>query len=224
MRRSKAILSQMHEYRPKGMFYFMSQLQTLSNGSGMPQCDGYASPDRSPKPDLNSCESITTINHYNNAPNMYYHNLKDTDIILFNNLSPCGLANEEERRCFNFFRSRTSVQMAGFFSSEIWDRLILQATHYEPAIRHAVLALGSLHERFENEDQSLQKQTWSRGEGGFALEHYNLAIQSLMNPANCGRLNIDVCLIACMLFCSFEVRYSLSYFSVAAFNEKSLQY
>ena len=146
---------------------------------------------------------------------MYYRNLKDAEIILFNNPSPCGLASEEERRCFNIFRSRTSVQMAGFFSSEVWDRLILQATHYEPAIRHAVLALGSLHERFENEDQSLQKQTWSRDEGGFALEHYNLAIQSLMNPVNCGRLNIDVCLIACMLFCSFEVRCPLSTLSVA---------
>ncbi len=110
--------------------------------------------------------------------------------------------------------------MSGFFCSEIWDRLILQATHYEPAIRHAVLALGSLHERFENEDQSLHKPTWSRDEGGFALEHYNLAIQSLMNPVNSGRLNIDVCLIACMLFSSFEVRYSLTTLLVAASNGK----
>ena len=195
--------------------HFVYPPQKLANGSGVPQCDGYASPERSPKPDLNKCDSVTTVNYHNNASNVYYRNLKDTEIILFNNPSPCGLANEEERRCFNFFRSRTSVQMAGFFSSEVWDRLILQATHYEPAIRHAVLALGSLHERFENEDQSLQKQTWSRDEGGFALEHYNLAIQSLMNPVNCGRLNIDVCLIACMLFCSFEVRCSLSTLSVA---------
>ena len=190
----------------------------LLMGPGIPQCDGYASPERSPNPSSEKCDSITTLSHYNNTSNLYYRNFKDTDNILFNSPSLCGLASEEERRYFNFFRSRTSVQMAGFFSSEIWDRLILQATHYEPAIKHAVLALGSLHERFENEDQSLQKQTWSRDEGGFALEHYNLAIQSLMNPAESGRLNIDVCLIACMLFCSFEVRYSLATLSVPAFN------
>ena len=169
----------------------------------MSKCDGYVSP----KINSAKCDSLTTLDHYNNASNLCYRDLKHTNIILFNNLNPSGLASEEEQRYFNFFHFRTAIQMSGFFSSEIWDRLVLQATHYEPAIRHAVLALGSLHERFVNEDQSLQKQTWSRDEGGFALEHYNLAIQSLMNPANGGRLNIDVCLIACMLFCSFEVRY-----------------
>ena len=192
--------------------------QTLANGFGIPQCDGYACPERLPRPSSATCDSLTTLDHYNNASNLCYPDLEHTNIILFNNPNPTDLASEEERRCFNFFRSRTSVQMSGFFSSEILDRLILQATHYEPAIRHAVLALGSLHERFLKEDQSLQKQTWSRDEGGFALEHYNLAIQSLMNPVNSGRLNIDVCLIACMLFCSFEVRYSLSTSSVAAFD------
>ncbi len=190
--------------------------QTLANGFGMPQCDGYASP----KPGSAKSDSLTTLDHYNNSSNLCYRDLKHTKIILFNNPNSTNLASEEERRCFDFFRSRTSVQMSGFFSSEIWDRLVLQATHHEPAIRHAVLALGSLHERFVNEDQSLQKQSWSRDEGGFALEHYNLAIQSLMNPANSGRLTIDVCLIACVLFCSFEVRYSLTTSSVAAFNVK----
>lgn len=184
----------------------------------MPQCDGYASPERSPKSNSAKCDSLTILDHCNNSSNLCYRDLIHTNVTLFNNLNLSGLASEEEQRCFNFFRSRTSVQMSGFFSSEIWDRLILQATHYEPAIRHAVLALGSLHERFVNEDQALQKQAWSRDEGGFALEHYNLAIQNLMNPANSGRLNIDVCLIACMLFCSFEVRDSLTTSSVVASN------
>ena len=97
--------------------------------------------------------------------------------------------------------------MSGFFCSEIWERLLLQATHHEPAIRHGVLALGSLHERFENEDNSLQKQKWSRDDGGFALEHYNRAIQSIIDLAKSNQLNLDVCLIACTLFSSFEVRY-----------------
>ena len=185
----------------------------------MPQCDGYACPERSPNPNSAKCDSLTTLDHYNNSSNLCYRVLNHTRMNLSNNLNPSGLASEEERRCFDFFRSRTSVQMAGCFSSELWDRLILQATHYEPAIRHAVLALGSLHERFVNEDQSLQKQAWSRDEGGFALEHYNLAIQSLMNPANSGRLSIDVCLIACMLFCSFEVRDSLTTSVVAVSME-----
>ena len=192
--------------------------QALANGFGIPQCDGYASPERLPKASSTKCDILTTLDHYNDASNLCYPDLNHTNIILFNNPNPNHLASEEERRCFNFFRSRTSVQISGFFSSEIWDRLILQATHYEPAIRHAVLALGSLHERFLEEDQSLRKPTWSRDEGGFALEHYNLAIQSLMNPVNSGRLNIDVCLIACMLFCSFEVRYSMTTSSVAAFD------
>ena len=76
---------------------------------------------------------------------------------------------------------------------------------YEPSIRHAVLALSSLHERFAQEDSSILNSSWDLSEGGFALTHYNQAIQHLVKPVERGQHPVDVCLIACMLFASFEV-------------------
>ena len=111
----------------------------------------------------------------------------------------------EERRCLDFFLKRTAIQLSGFWGSGFWDCLIIRATHHEPAIRHAVLALGSLHERFEAGDRSVLNPVWDKTEGGFALKQYNQAIQHLIKPTGEGQRAIDVCLIACMLFACFEV-------------------
>lgn len=116
----------------------------------------------------------------------------------------------EERRCFDFFLNRTASQLSGFWDSDFWDCSILRATHHQPAIRHAVLALGSLHERFEAGDRSVMNPIWNKGEGGFALKQYNQAIQQLIKPASKGQQAVDVCLIACMLFVCFEVSPSLT--------------
>ena len=83
---------------------------------------------------------------------------------------------------------------------------MLQAFHHEPAIRHAVIALGSLHERFEIQDKSIMRSNLDVVQGGFALEQYNHAIRQLIDPATGSKpLAIDVCLISCVLFACFEV-------------------
>lgn len=115
------------------------------------------------------------------------------------------IGGADETRCFEFFRYRTSPQLAGFFPSEFWSNLVLRAAFHEPVIKHAILALGSLHERFSNGDQSIFNPIWTKGEGGFALVQYNQAIKHLVKPVDEGQQAIDVYLIACMLFSSFEV-------------------
>jgi hypothetical protein len=108
-------------------------------------------------------------------------------------VNPCALS----RRSFAFFIQRTSPQLAGLFGSAFWERLVLQAAHYEPAIRHAITAIGSLHEQ----------HIFGRGsEVSFALQQYNLAIKSLLAPPSPGQQRgLDVSLIACILFTCFEV-------------------
>ena len=118
--------------------------------------------------------------------------------------------SDEERRCFDFFLNRTASQLSGFWDSEFWGCLILRATHHHPAIRHAVLALGSLHERFEAGDRSVMSPIWDKGEGGFALKQYNQAIQHLIKPVSERQQAVDVCLVACLLFACFEVSPFLS--------------
>lgn len=126
-------------------------------------------------------------------------------MVIVSNLISNAHGCDEERRCFDFFLHRTVSQLPGFWDSEFWSCLILRATHHQPAIRHAVLALGSLHERFEAGDRSILSPIWDKGEGGFALKQYNQAIQHLIKPVSEGQQAVDVCLVACLLFACFEV-------------------
>lgn len=113
-------------------------------------------------------------------------------------LHPCTIS----KRCFEFFVRISSPQLAGFFGSAFWERLVLQAAHHEPAIRHAITAIGSLHEQHlvGTDDGSV-----------FALQQYSLAIRSLLAPLEQQRKRgINVCLISCILFTCFEARPSSS--------------
>lgn len=135
-------------------------------------CDGYAPVQR---PDQSNSLAMTAV------PSLDIHD--------------CA----QSRRSFAFFTQRTSPQLAGFFGSVFWERLVLQTAHHEPAIRHAIVAIGSLHE---------QKTVAGGFDVTFALEQYNLAIKKLLSPlSQAGARGVDVCLISCILFTCFEVRF-----------------
>jgi hypothetical protein len=116
------------------------------------------------------------------------------------------LGNEKERRSFHFFLTRTAPQLSAFYGEPFWSHLILQASHYEPSIRHAITALGSLHERFEDEDGFVSRRNTDQSYDSFALQEYGLAIQALVKPFSRNQPQaIDVCLTSCILFACFEV-------------------
>lgn len=56
--------------------------------------------------------------------------------------------NEEERRLFHVFRTRTGLELAGVHGPEFWLRYVLWIAISEPAIKYAILGLTALHERF----------------------------------------------------------------------------
>lgn len=93
-------------------------------------------------------------------------------------------------------RIRTVPQLSGFIGSEFWETLVPKTTYHHPAIQHAVLALGSPHERFEMGERSIFASNLDTVQGGFALRQYNKAIQSLNKTTSTeGRLSLDICLI-----------------------------
>jgi Fungal specific transcription factor domain/Fungal Zn(2)-Cys(6) binuclear cluster domain len=122
---------------------------------------------------------------------------------------PIGIIGSlKERRSFDFFQKRTAPQISGFFGGDIWERLLLQATYHEPSVRHAIIALGSLHERFEQDNGLVVHSDANGWSDDFALRNYNLAIKHLVEPLSSkGQQAIDVCLISCILFACFEVRH-----------------
>ncbi|KAL4949227.1 hypothetical protein BDW69DRAFT_198257 [Aspergillus filifer] len=123
-----------------------------------------------------------------------------------------------ERRSFQFFYERTVPSLAGFTGSDFWNRLVLQVSQHEKAVWHALIALGSLHENFEND--SLVPGLWfsRRGSDYFAVKEYLVAIRALLRGSEwregggkgqrgmwAANLPVDVCLISCLLFACFEV-------------------
>ncbi|KAL8796586.1 MAG: hypothetical protein Q9182_007331 [Xanthomendoza sp. 2 TL-2023] len=156
----------------------------------MPKCDGYAlvpeSRSRRKAPKAAASDSVT---------------------LLQSSSSPVFelFENDAERRSFSFFKERTLVEISGYFPSDFWERLVPLASFHEPALKHAVIALASLHERFEKGDRSVLKSNKDIAEGGFALQQYNKAIQCLIKPSgNVAKPPLDTSLVACVLFACFE--------------------
>ena len=83
-------------------------------------------------------------------------------------------------------------------------------------IRHAAVALGSMHERYTSGDPTVLRPHEDAVAGGFALCQYNKAINLLVHradsvPGISSRQNVDVALITCLLFTCFEVSWSMYY-------------
>ena len=87
--------------------------------------------------------------------------------------------SDKERRHFEYFRRRSFGEFSGYFDSNFWDQLISQVSHHDSAVRHAVIALGSLYEKFDIQsgfDRSQTRATVCRKD---SIEQYNQALGHL---------------------------------------------
>ncbi|KAK0262282.1 hypothetical protein B0A54_05229 [Friedmanniomyces endolithicus] len=113
--------------------------------------------------------------------------------------------NWRERHSLNFFVHCTAPQMAGFFDSAFWQRSVIQTSYHEPAILHAITAIGALHEAIMQRafaDEKRKAQTME-----FALHQCNRAISSLTGAkTRKARKTPDsrLALTTCVLFTCFE--------------------
>ncbi|TVY53342.1 putative transcriptional regulatory protein [Lachnellula cervina] len=91
--------------------------------------------------------------------------------------SPGGFAfNVQEGQYFQVFRTHTASELSGFFDSEFWTRSVLQESHSEASIRHAVVALGALYKTLEKASESPPGSPDSNSYDT-APNHYNFALQ-----------------------------------------------
>lgn len=86
-------------------------------------------------------------------------------------------------------------------NSRFWDRIVLQFCHIEPAVKHAVLALSSIHQLSEARHDANIALRHQR----YANQHYQHALsaaQSLLQSST--PENIDRVLVACLVFTCYE--------------------
>jgi hypothetical protein len=111
-----------------------------------------------------------------------------------------------ERHSLNFFVNFSAPQMAGFFDSTFWQKMVIQMSYHEPAILHAITAIGALHEAIMQRAFADEKRKAQAME--FALNQCNRAISSLTGPKR-GRHGVRspdsrLALMTCVLFTCFE--------------------
>lgn len=87
---------------------------------------------------------------------------------------------------------------------------MLQVSQHEKSVWHALIALGSLHENFETDNNTFGIDFLRHEQDSFAIREYLAAIRALLGPSNttfgsAGTVTVDVCLISCILFTCFEV-------------------
>lgn len=113
---------------------------------------------------------------------------------------------------FNIFRARTANELSGYFDSTFWTRRVLQECHAEPAIRHAVVALGALYQTLEqtakalqNPDPSLTNQPDAGvGHWQVAVKQYSEACNALVLLNNQDQRSHKILLMASVLLACFD--------------------
>ncbi|OAA70446.1 Zn(2)-C6 fungal-type DNA-binding domain protein [Cordyceps fumosorosea ARSEF 2679] len=106
-----------------------------------------------------------------------------------------------EWRYIEFFRCCTVASTNLTVASTFWNRIVLQASHAEPAVKHAVLALAAMHGgMLDRDDEYMSRQHMLH-----ATEQYTLALgaaRTLVSNSAAGQ--IHRVLIVCLLFAVWE--------------------
>lgn len=104
-----------------------------------------------------------------------------------------------EQSAFYTFRVDLLEALAGPFEAGVWTHQVLPLSHSEPAVWHAVVALGSLgRTRGDGAD---------RADREFAMQHYSQAMKTLQNQlAGPGNVPQHLALLVCLLFVTFELQ------------------
>ena len=110
--------------------------------------------------------------------------------------------NWQERRAFDFFQTQTAPAFGGHFSPDLWSKFVLLGSQHEKAIKHAVVALGTLHERFLNASCAEDLHP----DADFAMQHYGKAMKNVVALDTQASIRaIDVALTASILFACIEI-------------------
>ncbi|KAF2644831.1 hypothetical protein P280DRAFT_466094 [Massarina eburnea CBS 473.64] len=105
-----------------------------------------------------------------------------------------------ENRSFYYFKSHTLPKWTEFFDSDLWSEKIMQLSHSEPAIKHGILALSSMHEKFETTMVSSKTDNFAFGQYMEAVKYSN----SLINGHEQHGRDVEKVLIACIIFTCYE--------------------
>ncbi|KAH8601065.1 hypothetical protein B0O99DRAFT_494637, partial [Bisporella sp. PMI_857] len=108
-----------------------------------------------------------------------------------------------EEKTFNFFTTVTAPKLSGYFTADFWQRRVIRASSTEPSIRHAVIAIGAIHQDFisRHENYGVGQDPSVKS---FAFRQYTKAISHLHKLMSTRTQQLDITLMSCILFICFD--------------------
>ncbi|QRD85188.1 hypothetical protein F9C07_2230143 [Aspergillus flavus] len=118
----------------------------------------------------------------------------------------CWVMNSDEKRCFSYFHHHSISNLTSFFDSPLWQRLVKQLSHIEPAVYHAANMLGAVQEDSEENDMRLAGVNLHRPRHRFALEQSarSFALLNKRHASHDPQFK-EVTLVCCLLFTLSEL-------------------
>lgn len=113
-------------------------------------------------------------------------------------------ASPRERRAFKFFRERTAPCVSGYFHDSVWNQSVLQLSHSEPAILHALTALSALHEEKVLTKENGADVALVNSPHAFAITQYSKALNEMRTLLNESQVCLNKVLVCAMLCIHFE--------------------
>ncbi|KAI0007569.1 hypothetical protein F4779DRAFT_498806 [Xylariaceae sp. FL0662B] len=106
-----------------------------------------------------------------------------------------GVDDAGEKRALQLFCQIAGPSLPGQMDPYFWTDIVIQFSSFAPAVRHSIVAIGSLYERVNSKPGSMQLLADNR----FAFHHYNAAIRELKSMEN-----EPLVLLVCVLFVCIE--------------------
>ena len=104
-------------------------------------------------------------------------------------------------RGLEFFHRNLAAKLDGQFNSKFWSKLVLQLSHSEPSIRHAVSAISVIYQDVES---SLRHPAGYVNANPEAQQEWNTAVKSLSARIQAHPNSNLVPLVCCLLFTCIE--------------------
>jgi hypothetical protein len=104
-------------------------------------------------------------------------------------------------RGLDFFHHKLAAKLDGQFDSEFWSKLVLQLSHSEPSIRHAVSATSVIYQDVES---SLRHPAGYVNANPEARKEWNTAVKSLSARIQAHPNSSLVPLVCCLVFTCIE--------------------
>lgn len=101
-----------------------------------------------------------------------------------------------EARALEFFRLQVAPELSLRPYKDFWMTAVLQISHHEPAVHHALATISSLYEGLNDECSSSLRHPREI----FAIKQYNMALKHVTAPG----IDKNILLLVCLLFICVE--------------------